>query len=434
MAFALSPTRTVLWDQIEYSGSPAEFGWVLPITPGAYIEDAHDAWFEALEEWTKVTVTGPTIVCADSNSGSGNGFGCGSEDSASVGTGNFLNPDAGTNVVVVHEGTVGPYETVTLRSTNTGALRTWLTNHNYVVPADIDPVIDSYIGEGADFIALRLIPGVGVQKMTPVRVVTPSGKAILPLRMVQAGTGNAVDIVLYVIAESRQWLLDLHEVAVDPNDLVYAFDSTTTGTTNYLALRDRALAQNNGFSFLTAFAQPKPFLSTAPGIFTSNGATVHGLADAYLAQAFSDDGSYYAGQCVRNADLDSDSLVTETGGTNALASSVFDCGPSSAPKKYSDLAAALVGMHPSKAWLARLEMHLPREALMMDCNVAQDPSQASVSNQLRAVHVTNVPCTPAIFQNRMAPRAVPPKMTFAWALGLFATLALGRRLGRRQLG
>ena len=40
MAFAFSSTRTVLWDQIQYSGSPADFSWVLPVKGEAVIEAA----------------------------------------------------------------------------------------------------------------------------------------------------------------------------------------------------------------------------------------------------------------------------------------------------------------------------------------------------------------------------------------------------------
>ena len=38
MVFSISPTQTILWDQIRYVGNPAEFAWVLPIHPGATIQ------------------------------------------------------------------------------------------------------------------------------------------------------------------------------------------------------------------------------------------------------------------------------------------------------------------------------------------------------------------------------------------------------------
>src|SRR5262245_47304937 len=59
MAFAVSGNRTVLWDQIQYTGNPGEFGWVLPVAPGATIELSNDAWFEALETATTTKVSAP---------------------------------------------------------------------------------------------------------------------------------------------------------------------------------------------------------------------------------------------------------------------------------------------------------------------------------------------------------------------------------------
>ena len=59
MAFAVSDERTVLWDQFEYSGSPEDFSWVLPVLPGAYLEASTDAWFEALETVTQTRVLAP---------------------------------------------------------------------------------------------------------------------------------------------------------------------------------------------------------------------------------------------------------------------------------------------------------------------------------------------------------------------------------------
>src|SRR5438552_18360027 len=59
MAFSISKTQTVLWDQIRYSGDPREFAWVLPVRPGARIELSNDAWFAALDASTQPVVTSP---------------------------------------------------------------------------------------------------------------------------------------------------------------------------------------------------------------------------------------------------------------------------------------------------------------------------------------------------------------------------------------
>lgn len=429
MAFALSDTRTVLWDQIEYSGAPGEFGWVLPIQPGAYVEASTDAWFEALDTFTTVRVTAPQLRCATD---SGGGFGCGASDEGSNmrASGGFY----GDDVLVLHHGTVGPYETVTLRSSDAGSLRTWLSGHGYVVPQDIDPIIDAYVSEGADFIALRLIPSAGVQQMTPVRVVTPGGKPFLPLRMVQAGTRGDVDIVLFVIGEQRYGLVDLAEAKVDLGALSFDFASNES---NYLRLRDDALAEHQGVAFVTAFAGPRPFSTPLPGaggqafFRTQSGDFVSTLGELYFAQAAQNTGvpSY---DCPPPGNIESTLLVTETGGASAVSASLYSCGPSATP--YSDLSAAFIGMHPAQTWLARLEMRLPRDALTMDCNVAPSADQVSVSSELQAVLPVNRPagCREPVFESRIAKEPVSSRVAAAWALGAFGALGITRRLRRRR--
>jgi hypothetical protein len=490
MVFTVSEGRTVLWDQIQYSGSPKEFAWVLPIRPGAYVEQSTDAWFEVLEAVTKTTVGSPNVICnypnysygygGDYSGGSSHGCGCGfssSEDSAaSPQLGAAV--DAGLAggpahrepppVEVIHQGTVGPYETVTLSSKDGSALRKWLGDHGFAVPVDIDPVIDTYVSEGADFIALRLRPGFGVNAMTPVRVVTPKGPPILPLRMVAAGTGPFVDIVLYIIAESRYGLTDLTESHVDLAKLSYDFDADKT---NYSLLRDQALQESNGFTFLSTYATRSAF--TQPVVAQSISGIYGGdIPSLYFAQTDVDDGR--DPQLSRNCSVTgfaSDKLVVEAprpvaardagpsgpsvtdGGRSAEAGpQASDAGgatrdaratapqPSApdatlAPNEISsadltceghgDVAAALIGMHPSKVWLTRLEMNLPHEALMMDCHAAPS-SDGPVPNAIRASKYTGDPCPGGTVATDASPSFAP----IPWAAGFLTLLGLFRRRNR----
>ena len=78
MAFAISETQTVLWDQFQYQGDPADFSWVLPVRPGAYVEVAEDAWLASLDTFTSPVVVPPQLNCASSNGG---GCSCGANES-----------------------------------------------------------------------------------------------------------------------------------------------------------------------------------------------------------------------------------------------------------------------------------------------------------------------------------------------------------------
>ena len=82
MAFSISLTQSVLWDQIRYSGSPGSFAWVLPVHAGARVELSTDAWLAALDASTRTVITGPTPACGGGapTQYEGSGGGCGSAD------------------------------------------------------------------------------------------------------------------------------------------------------------------------------------------------------------------------------------------------------------------------------------------------------------------------------------------------------------------
>jgi len=414
MAFAVSDDRTVLWDQIQYTGDPGDFGWVLPVAPGATIELSTDAWFEALETATSAQVAAPQLACA--RNGSSGCFGS-SDNAASATRTDESAAFGGPGVTVLREQSLGPFDTVTLRSTDSGSLRAWLSSHDYAIQDDVDPIIDAYIQEGMDFIALRLH---GDAPMQPVRVITPKGDAVLPLRMVMAGTGSDVQIVLYVIGEARLGLADLTEVELDTTALTYDFGANTT---NYAQVRADALSENLGASFLTTFAAKHPFDRTLTRLLnTSGGNASNQLGQLYFDQGFEDEKATETGCTLALTGLTSDELVTED------AASRFTCGD------LTDLSAAMIGMHPSRLWLSRLEMDLPRDVLGMDCHVNPASRQTEVSSDLTATRAKNRPaaCQEPIFESRIARERTSPALAYAWAMAGLGLVALGRRLGRRR--
>ena len=63
--------------------------------------------------------------------------------------------------------------TATIGSADPDALITWLNDHGYSVPASIEGTISHYVGMGSNFVALRLRPTAGIDRMQPVRVTSP---------------------------------------------------------------------------------------------------------------------------------------------------------------------------------------------------------------------------------------------------------------------
>lgn len=416
MAFAVSGDRTVLWDQFQYSGPAEDFSWVLPIRPGATIETSTDAWFEALEAATQTTVTAPQIFCGGFSDSSGCD-GCGGYSDETTGGGSNDGAGGGGGVDVIHEETVGPYDTVTLRSEDPEALRTWLSEHGYAVPKAVEPIIDAYVAEKHDFIALRLSPGESVTRMTPVRVVTEGGPSLLPLRMVAAGVADDVDITLFILGEGRYAMPDLEEVLVDPDKLVWDFSAFDPSRAhNYLDLRDELLRQNDGKVHLTTFAlDAEAFEERQSNQGNWQATNFSGLADDYFARAAENDD--VANICGDYSDefASSELVRRDAMGSGELDSSVFLC------REWSDIEAAMIGLHPSRLWITRLEMRLPKSALTIDCRVELAKAQATVSSDLVATRAENSPCPTAV----RVPTSVPAVIS-----GVFLGAFLRRRRRR----
>ncbi len=403
MAFAVSEARTVLWDQFEYEGEPEDFSWVLPVLPGAYVEVAEDAWLSALDTFTSTLVNAPTLNCAAQNFAGGDGdgssgCGCGGVETTSpAGASAPATPGQGgvqPPVTVVRQETVGPYDTVVVRSTDPNALRVWLTDNGYVVPQEIEPVIDAYVNEGNDFLALRLSPGVGVRQMEPVRVITPGGDYLLPLRMVAAGVGSLVDIKLFLIAEQRYAMPDIAEVSVPLQNLTYDFRD---GSHNYLALREQALAQNTGKSYIASYARQGAFTKTNAasmgGVqsYQAGSVAANTLGSLYFQQAAVDDGRSSLNCSQQLGLLTSTRLVVEGADAQGnLLDADFVCS------EYSDLATAMVGMHPGSVWVTRMEMNLPSTALDADCIVEPAVTQSEITVVRQAQKAENAPCPLAL--------------------------------------
>lgn len=285
MALSISTTQTVLWDQIRYSGDPAEFAWVLPVRAGAKIEVSNDAFFTALDASTQPVVFAPQTYGGAYGCGV---TGCGSETTSSAESGG---PGAG-QVQILSQSVVGPYETVTLRATDPSALRKWLTSHAYDIPAAIGPTIDAYVAESFDFIALRLRPDCGERSMQPVRIVTPGADPTLPLRMVAAGIGARVGLTLYVISEGRYQPQNFPHAEVEPEGILW---NRTTAKSNYEPLLQSLMAASDGRTWVTEYAKQPQLFTTydpryggglAPGYVSTGSGTgaTPGLADTYYSQ------------------------------------------------------------------------------------------------------------------------------------------------------
>jgi MYXO-CTERM domain-containing protein len=335
MILSVSNTQTTLWDQISYMGNPSSFAWVLPIKGTVEVGLSSDALFQNLEVATQVNVSSPVIACDPAPV-------CG-QSANSSGTGDFGGGSGGGSggpaVVVTSQSVVGPYEQVQLHSTDPAALTTWLKDHNFVVPPEVLPIINDYVGEGFDFLALKLVPGKDVSAMRPVRITMPGASPVLPLRMVAAGTGVKTPISLWILGEGRYEATNMPDFTIDSPQLTWDWD---TMSSNYAVLKSTTFAASQGKAWLVEAGEPfSPyFLQDTLGSLAQYDPVGSGYAD--------------------------------------------DMGNGAPMAAQADLDTLFGTLDPSSVWVTRLYGELSREALVKDLTIGASSDQTPVNRFLQA--------------------------------------------------
>jgi hypothetical protein len=249
MVLSLSETQTTLWDQFQYSGSPEEFSWILPIryTDATRVEIASDDFLTLVANVSVPAMVQPTppseyepgcVFPPVDTTYSG-----GASDAATLdATASF---DSG--VVVLREEVIGPYAVAIVRGTTSTALRDWLRSNGYSVPAAVEPVIDYYLGINMDFVALRLRAGKGLNRMAPVRVTMAGYQPRLPLRMIAAGVADRVGLSLTVFAASRVEAMNFPNAEFSDDDFTYDWNAPPGDLggvfLNAFSARNRAMSE-----------------------------------------------------------------------------------------------------------------------------------------------------------------------------------------------
>jgi hypothetical protein len=405
MAFSISTTQTVLWDQIRYSGNPANFAWVLPVGKGATIDLARDEWLAALDALSAPTIYAPQLPARCNTfggGGGGGGFGCGASDSASFDNedGGVANFDGGNGVTVISQEVVGPYLAVTISSSSGEAISTWLTDNGFDIPSTIQPVLDAYTTEGFDFIALKLAPNEGVNAMQPVRVMTPGADVTLPLRMVAAGIGQSVGLTLYVIGEGRYessnfpaLLLDRSKITWDgpssQSNYAALFDSTVAAGSGWVTESSVSIGNLNQLYQSTCLKAPEvPVACADDGGVDDSGTDGGDVSDA--ADETDEDAS--TGDAATTDAMDEDDAIatsTDGGVSDADAAPPPCVTYESACTLFTDYTVATTSMSTFDIRVTRLRTTLPASALSVDLALAASSDQSQLSNTIQTTAYDN---------------------------------------------
>jgi hypothetical protein len=368
MLLAVSTTQSTLYDQLEYAGNPASFAWVLPIRGTVDVGLSADVLFDSIDALTATQIVAPPQNCPPPPS-------CPSLGSESTAAGYAASGGGSANatVTVTKQENVGPYDTVQLHSTDASALDNWLAQNGFVIPAAEQPVVAAYVAEGFDFLAMKLLPGQGVQAMRPVRVTTPGASLSLPLRMASIGTGAVVGITIWVVSDGRYEPQNFPFFHIDDSSLVWDW---STNSSNYTTLRtnNETALGGKGWeieSSLTLNQQIITSVILSGGQYSSSGgvptvgysqAPPSDATEDYLAvgdpDAGADAGAYQSADDVRTADI----------------------------------AALFVGLEGPNVRVTRIRSDIAHSAMTQDFLLQASSDQSELSNVRNVTKSANLVC------------------------------------------
>src|SRR5688572_9574865 len=239
-----SITATV---QIEYSGDPNAFSWIIPVhgTPD-FVDVAPGQLFRWLDATTRPSLFPPPSTCDDfavEADGGGN-----APPSADT--------DPGVDVREYED--VGPYdEIVVVDGADPEALVAWLTEHGYLVTDAMRPVIQEYAAERQKFLAMRLQPGVDVTQIVPVRFHCPNPLPVVPSRLTSLAAEPHMGMIVTVMASSRYTPSNWIETALNEDEIVWDFMNWRSNYTTAVALR---VDQAGGRAFVVERAGDSAFV------------------------------------------------------------------------------------------------------------------------------------------------------------------------------
>jgi hypothetical protein len=226
--------------QINYTGAPDAFAWVVPVPNPPKVDVANMPMLRNLDSLTQPLYIPPPmsnecrsrvplLVPSSANSGGGPG-----------------------GVTVFDQGSVGPFNYAVVGSEDPKAMVNWLKENKYQITPPMEPLVDVYIQEKMVFLAMKLQPGKQVRDIQPVKMTYKSVKPMIPLRLTAvAATPNMV--VLTWILSKTQAVPENYGIAkVADSDIVF----TGFGGSNYSQLASARLADFKGRAFITEFAGP----------------------------------------------------------------------------------------------------------------------------------------------------------------------------------
>ena len=249
--------------QLLYSGSAADFAWILPVPAVPELSVSHNELFNQLQALTQ-----PAFVLEWKEQGEGDcGFWArGPLWAATAESGG----DGDVNVAAQQR--VGPYETAVISSSNPRAIVSWLKNSGYQLGEMGEELLAPYVAEGMYFLALRLASDRELGDLQPIALRYPGQKPMIPIKLTAVATVANMPVQVWILGEHRaipeNYLhARINEARIDWFNS-YGFGGfapidVSGSTGNYDQVVTEAINEAGGRAFVTDYAGPSRIMAGA---------------------------------------------------------------------------------------------------------------------------------------------------------------------------
>lgn len=264
--FILDGTNVEAHIQIQYTGDPARFAWLIPVQKIPEVEVGSQLFFSSLLAGSVPTFVTSTVLDScpgnSQSSSSSSSMGCGStaetDSAGDFGPGNYAGSagsagsggTGGTDPNVVKK-VVGAFDVSILEQTSPIDVVNWLTDNNFQVTDTTAPLIAGYVDQGYVFVAVRLTPGSGTSEIHPLVIRYPGDEPCVPLKLTAVAATENMGVRAFFLGKER--VLPVNYKHVVPSEA--HFDWINLGS-NYNDVISAAVDSPvaNGRAFVTEYA------------------------------------------------------------------------------------------------------------------------------------------------------------------------------------
>ena len=238
--------------QIRYEGEPDKFAWLVPMPSVPEVEIGSQPLLDALL-WDSQPRYGirTTRMSCDGEITTTESSGCAAAaDGGALATGRGDRDEESSMMMDPIGKTVGSFDVTILQPDSEGEILEWLMENDFDLPERSEELIAPYVDQGAAFVAIRLVPGSGVQEIHPIVFRFEGDTAAIPIQLTAVAATEDMRIRTFFLGEERTVPTNYQHVELNDAKLNWP-----TFASNYEQVVARAVDEaSNGHAFITEYA------------------------------------------------------------------------------------------------------------------------------------------------------------------------------------